>query len=186
MGRSLSLKAEAGGRFDGGDADRGSGVETGFRLGYLDANSGLDMAMLGRVLVVHESDYRDWGLGVQASWDPGEKQRVFRVSVTSTRGQDGGGRTTLWNNANTVTSPPGMGAMGMGSQSRMEKRGGLRRPEGAGLTESTDALQPVKVDGIWTGAGHGRPVEPAPTLAAGAAIDVGIGSLEAGEQNGSG
>ena len=128
-GRSLSLKAEAGGRFDGGDAERGSGVETGFRLGYLDANSGLDVAMLGRVLVVHESDYRDWGLGVQASWDPGEKQRGFRVSVTSTRGQDGGGRTTLWNNANTVTRPPGMGAMGMSSQSRMESEvayGGLK------------------------------------------------------------
>ena len=128
-GRSLSLKAEAGGRFDGGDAERGSGVETGFRLGYLDANSGLDVAMLGRVLVVDESDYRDWGLGVQASWDPGEKQRGFRVSVTSTRGQDGGGRTTLWNNANTVTRPPGMGAMGMSSQSRMESEvayGGLK------------------------------------------------------------
>ena len=119
-GRSLSLKVEAGGRFDGGDAERGSGAETGFRLGYLDANSGLDVAMYGRVLVVHASDYRDWGLGVQASWDPGEKQRGFRVSVTSTRGQDGGGRTTLWNNANTVARPPGMGAMGMSSQSRME------------------------------------------------------------------
>ncbi len=129
VGRSLSLKAEAGGRLDGGDADRGSGVETGFRLGYLDANSGLDVAMLGRVLVVHESDYRDWGLGVQASWDPGEKQRGFRASVTSTRGQDGGGRTTLWNNANTVTRPPGMRAMGMSSESRMESEvayGGLR------------------------------------------------------------
>ena len=119
-GRSLSLKAEAGGRFDGGDAERGSGVETGFRLGYLDANSGLDVAMLGRVLVVHESDYRDWGLGVQASWDPGEKQRGFRASVTSARGQDGGGRTTLWNNANMVTRPVGMDAMGMSSQSRIE------------------------------------------------------------------
>ena len=119
-GRSLSLQLEAGGRFDGGDADRGAGVETGFRLGYLDGNSGLDVVMLGRVLVVHESDYRDWGLGVQASWDPGEKQRGFRVSVTSTRGQDGVGRTTLWNNANMVTRPPGMGAMGMSSQSRME------------------------------------------------------------------
>ncbi len=128
-GRSLSLKVEAGGRFDGGDAERGSGAETGFRLGYLDANSGLDVAILGRVLVVHKSDYRDWGVGVQASWDPGEKQRGFRASVTSTRGQDGGGRTTLWNNANTVTRPPGMGAMGMGSQSRMESEvayGGLR------------------------------------------------------------
>ena len=128
-GRSLSLKAEAGGRFDGGDAERGSGVETGFRLGYLDANSGLDVAMLGRVLVVHESDYRDWGLGVQASWDPGEKQRGFRASVTSTRGQDGGGRTTLWNNAHMVTRPVGMDAMGMSSQSRTESEvayGGLR------------------------------------------------------------
>ena len=128
-GRSLSLKAEAGGRFDGGDAERGSGVETGFRLGYLDANSGLDVAMLGRVLVVHESDYRDWGLGVQASWDPGEKQRGFRASVTSARGHDGGGRTTLWNNANMVTRPVGMDAMGMSSQSRIESEvayGGLR------------------------------------------------------------
>ncbi len=128
-GRSLSVKAEAGGRFDGGDAERGSGVETGFRLGYLDANSGLDVAMLGRVLVVHESDYRDWGLGVQASWDPGEKQRGFRASVTSARGQDGGGRTTLWNNANMVTRPVGMDAMRMSSQSRIESEvayGGLR------------------------------------------------------------
>ena len=135
-GRTMYLKAEVGGRFDGGDADRGSGAETGFRLGYLDANSGLDVVMLGRVLVVHESDYRDWGLGVQASWDPGEKQRGVRVSVTSTRGQDGGGRTTLWNNANTVTRPPGMGAMGMSSQSLMESEvayAGLTAPGVPGL-----------------------------------------------------
>ena len=149
-GRSLSLKAEAGGRFDGGDADRGSGAETGFRLGYLDANSGLDVAMLGRVLVVHESDYRDWGLGVQASWDPGEKQRGFRVSVTSTRGQDGGGRTTLWNNANTVTRPPGMGAMGMSSQSRMESEvayGGLKTLGLPGLLTPYSRLR-------WAGQGR--------------------------------
>ena len=150
VGRSLSLKAEAGGRFDGGDADRGSGAETGFRLGYLDANSGLDVAMLGRVLVVHESDYRDWGLGVQASWDPGEKQRGFRVSVTSTRGQDGGGRTTLWNNANTVTRPPGMGAMGMSSQSRMESEvayGGLKTLGLPGLLTPYSRLR-------WAGQGR--------------------------------
>ena len=149
-GRSLSLKAEAGGRFDGGDAERGSGAETGFRLGYLDANSGLDVAMLGRVLVVHESDYRDWGLGVQASWDPGEKQRGFRVSVTSTRGQDGDGRTTLWNNANTVTRPPGMGAMGMSSQSRMESEvayGGLKTLGLPGLLTPYSRLR-------WAGQGR--------------------------------
>ncbi len=185
-GRSLSLKAEAGGRFDGGDAERGSGVETGFRLGYLDANSGLDVAMHGRVLVVHASDYRDWGLGVPASWDPGEKQRGFRVSVTSTRGQDGGGRTTLWNNANMVTRPVGMDAMGMGSQNRMESEvayGGLKALGLPGLLTPYSRLR-------WAGQGRelawGTRLEPASTLAAGAAIDVGIGSHEAGEQHGSG
>ena len=186
-GRSLSLKAEAGGRFDGGDAERGSGAETGFRLGYLDANSGLDVVMLGRVLVVHESDYRDWGLGVQASWDPGEKQRGFRVSVTSTRGQDGGGRTTLWNNANTVTRPPGMGAMGMSSQSRMESEvayGGLKMLGLPGLLMTPYGR--LRWAGQGPGSGLGDRLEPASTLAAGAAIDVGIGSHEAGEPHGSG
>ena len=151
VGRSLSLKAEAGGRFDGGDAEGGRGAETGFRLGYLDASSGLDVALHGRVLVVHESDYRDWGLGVQASWDPGEKQRGFRVSVTSTRGQDGGGRTTLWNNANMVTRPVGMDAMGgMGSQSRMESEvayGGMKAMGLPGLLTPYSRLR-------WAGQGR--------------------------------
>ena len=136
VGRSLSVQVEAGGRIDQGDADRGAGMETGFRLGYLDANSGLDVALHGRVLVVHESDYRDWGAGVQASWDPGEKQRGFRASVNSSLGQDGGGRTTLWDNADAVMRPVGMGAMGMGSQSRMESEvayAGLKAPGLPGL-----------------------------------------------------
>ena len=149
-GRTMYLKAEVGGRFDGGDADRGSGVETGLQYGFVDAGSGLDVVMLGRVLVVHESDYRDWGLGVQASWDPGEKQRGVRVSVTSTRGQDGGGRTTLWNNANTVTRPPGMGAMGMSSQSLMESEvayAGLTAPGVPGLLTPYSRLR-------WAGQGR--------------------------------
>ena len=49
VGRSLSVQVEAGGRFDGGDAEGGSGAETGFRLGYLDAPRGLDVALHGRV-----------------------------------------------------------------------------------------------------------------------------------------
>ena len=135
-GRLLSLKVEAGGRLDGGDADRGSGLETGFQLGFLDANKGLDVALHGRALVVHESDYQDWGVGVQASWDPGEKQRGFRVSVTSSWGRDGQGRTTLWDNADAVMRPLGMRVMGMSSQYRMESEvayGGLNAPGVPGL-----------------------------------------------------
>ena len=119
-GRSMSMQMEAGGRFDGGDADRGSGAETGVRLGYLNANSGLYVALHGRLLVVHESDYQDWGVGVHASWDPGEKQRGLRASVMSSWGQDGGGQITLWDNADAVMHPAGMGALGTSSQYRME------------------------------------------------------------------
>ena len=139
-GRSLSLKVEAGGRWDGGDADRGAGMETGFRLGYLDANRGLDVALQGRVLVVHESDYQDWGLGVQARWDPRAKQQGFRVSVNSSLGQDGGGRTTLLDNADAVTPPSGNGGHEYGLPVPHGKRGGLRRPECARFRGSADTL----------------------------------------------
>ena len=114
VGRLLSLQTEAGGRIDDGDANRGAGMETGFRLGYLDANRGLELALHGRVLAVHESDYRDWGVGLRASWDPGEKQRGFRSSFTSSLGLDGGGRTTVWENADAVTSPAWIEATGNG------------------------------------------------------------------------
>ncbi len=149
-GRSLSLKAEVGGRFDGGDADRGSGVETGFRLAYLDAIHGLDVALHGRMLVVHESDYRDWGAAVQASWDPGEKQRGFRGSLMSSWGQDGGGRTTLWDNAAAVTRPVGTGALGLGTAFRMQSEvayGGMKAPGLAGLLTPYSRLR-------WAGQGR--------------------------------
>ena len=115
-GRSLSIKAEFGLRHDAGDADRGSGAEAGFRLGYLDAGGDLDIAWHGRMLLVRESDYRDFGVGMQVSWDSGEKHRGLQLSMMSSRGHDGGGRTTLWNNSALVTRPMGSGYMPNASQ----------------------------------------------------------------------
>ena len=133
VGRSLSLQGEAGGRFDRGAADLGAGLETGFRLGYLDANQGLDVGVQGRVLLVHESDYRDWGVGVQASFDPGKKQRGFRASATTSWGRDGGGRTTLWDNADAVLRRSGMGATGLGSRYRLDSEVAYAGLEALGL-----------------------------------------------------
>ena len=150
VGRLLSLQTEAGGRIDDGDANRGAGMETGFRLGYLDANRGLELALHGRVLAVHESDYRDWGVGLQASWDPGEKQRGFRSSFTSSWGLDGGGRTTVWENADAVTSPARIEATGNGLpyQFRTELAyAGLTAPGLPGLLTPYTRI-------IWTR--HGR------------------------------
>ena len=148
--RSLSVRAEAGGRFDGGDADRGAGVETGVLLGSRDASHGLDVALRGRVLVVHESDYRDWGVGLQASWDPGAKQRGFRVSAMSSWGRDGEDQTTLWDNGDAVIRPAGTGAMGMGSRHRMESElayAGVKAPGLPGLLTPYGRLR-------WDGQGR--------------------------------
>ena len=110
-GRSLRVQVEAGGRIDDGDADQGAGAEVGARLGFLDAGSGLDVAVHGRMLLVHESDYRDWGVRVQASWDPGRQARGLRLSLLAAHGQDAGGRTSLWHEATALTAPGGRGAI---------------------------------------------------------------------------
>ena len=110
-GRSLRVQVEAGGRIDDGDADQGAGAEVGARLGFLDAGSGLDVAVHGRMLLVHESDYRDWGVRVQASWDPGRQARGLRLSLLAAHGQDAGGRTSLWHAATALTAPGGRSAI---------------------------------------------------------------------------
>ncbi len=101
-GQELAWKAEIGGRFDGGDGIEGAGIEAGFRVGLLDSNTGLDVALTGRALLLHENDASDWGIGVQATWDPGEKRKGMVASVASTLGQDRGGSTSLWDSGNSL------------------------------------------------------------------------------------
>ena len=125
-GRSLSLMVEAGVRYDGGGADRGSGMETGFRLAYPDPDRGLDVALQGRTLLVHESDFRDWGVGVQARWDPGEKRRGLRVSVNSSLGRDGRGRDDAVGQAGCSHPPEGSKWDGDRFPLSDRERGGLR------------------------------------------------------------
>ena len=63
------------------------------------------------MLLVHESDYRDWGVRVQASWDPGRQARGLRLSLLAAQGQDAGGRTSLWHEATALTAPGGRSAI---------------------------------------------------------------------------
>ena len=97
--RSFSLKGELGGRLDRGEAVHGTALETGLRLGFIDNPTGLDLALQGRVLLFHDGGYGDWGAGLQASWDPGNKRRGLRMSALASHGQNGGGRAALWDYA---------------------------------------------------------------------------------------
>ena len=109
----LNVQLEAGGRFEGGDAEGGSGVETGFRVGYVNAETGLDVAVRGRMLAAGGNGYRDWGFGVQGSWDPGAGDRGFRASVASVWGRDGGGAAALWAHGEMVTRRSRPEALGL-------------------------------------------------------------------------
>ncbi len=97
--RSFSLKGELGGRLDRGEAVHGTAIETGLRLGFIDNPTGLDLALLGRMLLLHDGGYKDWGGGLQASWDPGNKRRGLRMSAAASHGQNGGGGAALWDYA---------------------------------------------------------------------------------------
>ena len=97
--RSFSLKGEIGGRLDRGEAVHGAAMEAGLRLGFIDTPTGLDLSLQGRMLLFHDGGYRDWGAGLQASWDPGNKRRGLRMSAASSHGQNGRAGATLWDDS---------------------------------------------------------------------------------------
>ncbi len=118
-GQDLAWKAEIGGRFDGGDGIQGAGIEAGFRVGLVDSDQGLDVALGARALLLHENDASDYGIGVQVTWDPGEQRKGMVASLGSSYGQDRGGSTSLWDNGNSVRAT-GIGAMWQETQLRVD------------------------------------------------------------------
>ncbi|MDE2663884.1 MAG: Ig-like domain-containing protein [Gemmatimonadota bacterium] len=84
----LKLGAEAGGRYDGGDADTGAGAEAGASVAY--AGSGLDLALNGR-MAYGSGGHREWGVALRLAWDPGARNRGFRLVVSPGHGYDRSG-----------------------------------------------------------------------------------------------
>ena len=67
----LAGSVAAGGRLDGGDAERGFGAEGEAELSYTHGASGLGLAGSGRLLLAHEhAGLRDWGASATLSWRP--------------------------------------------------------------------------------------------------------------------
>ena len=110
--RSFSLKGEIGGRLDRGEAVHGAAMEAGLRLGFIDTPTGLDLSLQGRMLLFHDGGYRDWGAGLQASWDPGNKRRGLRMSAASSHGQNGRAGATLWDHSYAYAFGQGRGVPG--------------------------------------------------------------------------
>ena len=71
-GGSVSPSLELGVRHDGGDAERGTGLEVGGAVRYAEPVSGLTVELRGRGLLTHGADgYREWGAGGTVRLGPG-------------------------------------------------------------------------------------------------------------------
>ena len=98
-GLSLVPGVEVGLRHDGGDAERGSGVDIGGEILVSSPAMGLSAEVRMRTLLVHEAEgFHDRGVSVSLSFDPmpstslGLKARV----EPSWGGRDRGGAEALW------------------------------------------------------------------------------------------
>ena len=97
----LTPVLKVGVRRDGGDAETGSGVELGARLGY-DSGCGLSADVSVRGLVAHESSsYREWGAGGLLLFDPGERGVGLSATVSPSWGTSASGVDQLWSRPDT-------------------------------------------------------------------------------------
>ena len=136
----LELSVEAGGRWDGGDADVGWGLEIGGGLNYRNTEAGVGLAARGRYLVTHrESNFEDWGASIALSLDPGAPEEGMSLSVTPAWGNAVSQVDTLWQNPLT----PGIGNFSS-----------LRRRALDGRHPTTRSWRP---DGLELKLGYGLP-----------------------------
>ncbi len=97
---------EAGFRHDGGDAERGYGMEIGGGFRYSNSAWGLDMEFRARRLMAHDDqDYREWGIGGSARLNPRASGRGLLMSLqtSSSLGDAQSGIERLWSRREVVT-----------------------------------------------------------------------------------
>ena len=96
-GRSITPSVELGVRQDGGDAETGTGLETGFGVVYADPGLGLMVDAALHLLVAHQdSRYQEWGFTGSVRFDPGLAGRGLSLTMTPSLGSASQGANRLW------------------------------------------------------------------------------------------
>ncbi|MXW47329.1 MAG: hypothetical protein F4Z97_01560, partial [Gammaproteobacteria bacterium] len=98
-GDRLTFRLETGLRYDGGDAEKGFGVEVGSNVTWSNPGSGLSLGLEARTLLMHQDrDLKNWGLAASAAYDP-SPETSLGPSLTlryNAGGQSAGGLDALF------------------------------------------------------------------------------------------
>lgn len=148
-GARLTPSLEVGLRYDGGDAETGSGVEVGGGLRY--AGSGFTIQVNARGLLAHaESDYEEWGVSGSVRLAPGEGGRGLSMRLGSSWGAPAGGAEQLLS-GRSAAGLAGSGEFEPGARLDAEVgygldgMGGLLTPYGG--VSLSEAIQSYRVGG---------------------------------------
>ena len=96
-GRSITPLVELGVRQDGGDAETGTGLETGFGVVFADPSLGLMVDATLQLLVAHQdSRYEEWGFTGSVRFDPGLAGRGLSLTMRPSFGLASQGADRLW------------------------------------------------------------------------------------------
>ena len=129
----VTPSVEIGVRYDGGDAETGTGVEIGGGLRYTHTGWRLTTEVTARALLAHqESSYKEWGVGGSVRLLPDEAGRGLSLRLNSSWGAAASGATQMW------AQQPLAGATATGpaqpvAQLNAELGYGLRSLDGRGL-----------------------------------------------------
>ena len=129
---ALTPSVEVGIRQDGGDAERGTGMDVGAGLVFADAVTGLSVDFRIRTLVVHQAEgYAERGVSISVSYNPTPSTPLgFSARVSPAWGGDSmSGAEALWGRET-------MGGMGRnhlvgGGSNRLDTEVGYGLPVGA-------------------------------------------------------
>ena len=95
-GAVVTPALEIGVRHDGGDAVTGTGFELGGSLRVFEPSAGVTVEGRGRILLAHEDEYEEWGVGGLVRFDPGAGGRGLSLSLAPVYGDTASGTARLW------------------------------------------------------------------------------------------
>ena len=156
-GRSVTPSVELGIRQDGGAAETGLGLETGFGVVYADPNLGLMVDATLNLLVAHQdSRYDEWGFSGSVRFDPGLPGRGLSLNVIPSFGASSQGAGRLWAMQDMSGLMPYGAPFDMGGQFAADVGYGMAGPGGrgtgtpyAGLTQSGKSYRAMRYGWRW-------------------------------------